>query len=301
MFYISRLLYYIFFVKKGTPFGNEFNMVYSVSIFVGCRFSIFNYATKETGGYVDVDWFSTEEQFSEELFYDDSFPGYTEEEITVDEIYTDDEVINVLLGTSQTLKLKARFLDGHIEDISTKATYSLSSDNVISIINAQLISLAEGSVTVTAEFEDLLGNRKSTSFQVKVQLFPLITGLFNPSIFNTGTFDETTGMVATGENGAAGWVYSNGIDISSYKYLVFELAEIQTSWAALRLYDENNYWTSPASYSFDDNTRLVVSLDSMTKEDGSVCDSSHIYIICIWSNGSSPIYIKDVYLTSSDD
>lgn len=40
-----------------TPFGKEFNMQYSLRVFCGNRYSIFNYATKQLGGYIDVDWF----------------------------------------------------------------------------------------------------------------------------------------------------------------------------------------------------------------------------------------------------
>jgi beta-xylosidase len=37
--------------------GNELSMQFSLKIFTGNKFCLFNYATKETGGYVDFDWF----------------------------------------------------------------------------------------------------------------------------------------------------------------------------------------------------------------------------------------------------
>lgn len=40
-----------------TKFGNELNMQYRLSIFTGNKFCIFNYATKELGGFVDINWF----------------------------------------------------------------------------------------------------------------------------------------------------------------------------------------------------------------------------------------------------
>jgi beta-xylosidase len=43
--------------KKFKPIGNELFMRFSLSIFTGNKFCLFNYATKETGGYVDFDWF----------------------------------------------------------------------------------------------------------------------------------------------------------------------------------------------------------------------------------------------------
>jgi beta-xylosidase len=39
--------------------GNELLMEFSLKIFTGNKFGLFNYATKESGGYVDFDWFRT--------------------------------------------------------------------------------------------------------------------------------------------------------------------------------------------------------------------------------------------------
>lgn len=43
--------------KEWKPLGNSFHMVFNLEHFVGNRFAIFNYATKQSGGWVDVDWF----------------------------------------------------------------------------------------------------------------------------------------------------------------------------------------------------------------------------------------------------
>ena len=40
--------------------GNELHMRFNLRIFTGNKFCLFNYATSETGGYVDFDWFRTE-------------------------------------------------------------------------------------------------------------------------------------------------------------------------------------------------------------------------------------------------
>jgi beta-xylosidase len=45
--------------KKFTPLGDQLSMRFNLSIFTGNKFCLFNYATKETGGYVDFDWFRT--------------------------------------------------------------------------------------------------------------------------------------------------------------------------------------------------------------------------------------------------
>ncbi|WP_163713612.1 glycoside hydrolase family 43 protein [Mangrovibacterium lignilyticum] len=40
--------------------GNELTMAFSLKMFTGNKFCLFNYATKELGGYVDFDWFRVE-------------------------------------------------------------------------------------------------------------------------------------------------------------------------------------------------------------------------------------------------
>jgi beta-xylosidase len=43
--------------KVWNPIGNMLKMKYDIPHFMGYRFGLFNYATKNTGGYVDFDWF----------------------------------------------------------------------------------------------------------------------------------------------------------------------------------------------------------------------------------------------------
>jgi len=43
--------------KKWTPIGEPLGMRYTLTHFMGYRFGLFNYATKEVGGYVDFDYF----------------------------------------------------------------------------------------------------------------------------------------------------------------------------------------------------------------------------------------------------
>lgn len=48
---------YSFDNKTFTSIGEELYMKFSLKIFTGNKFCLFNYATHETGGYVDFDWF----------------------------------------------------------------------------------------------------------------------------------------------------------------------------------------------------------------------------------------------------
>ena len=51
---------YSFDNKKYTKLGNELQMKFNLSVFTGNKFCLFNFPTKETGGYVDFDWFRME-------------------------------------------------------------------------------------------------------------------------------------------------------------------------------------------------------------------------------------------------
>lgn len=53
--------------KTFTSLGNELSMRFNLSVFTGNKFCLFNYATKETGGYVDFDWFRTDASLQPEV------------------------------------------------------------------------------------------------------------------------------------------------------------------------------------------------------------------------------------------
>ena len=42
------------------PIGRTLQMVYRLDHFMGQRFALFFYSTKQTGGYADFDWFKVE-------------------------------------------------------------------------------------------------------------------------------------------------------------------------------------------------------------------------------------------------
>ncbi len=287
--------YYSFDNINYLKFGDEYTMHYKLSIFVGIRFSIFNFATQKTGGYVDVDWFSTEERFAESMFYDESFVGYTEDEITVDKIYVDKADLEMMVGSNRTINLTALFKDGHEENITTKANYSVSDPKVLSVLNGQIVTHSPGESVVTATFEDLLGNRKVLNFSVKASYFPFAADIFNPRIYGSGTYDESTRTLITSQYGFGGWKYDNGIDLSNYQELVVELSERQNSGASFRIFDKNNYWTAPYMYDVKNNTRFSIDLHSMKDSDGNKCNPKHLFIIGFWSMGGNPIKIKNIY------
>ena len=96
--------------------GSETTFRFNLSVFVGARFGIFNYATQALGGYVDVDWFTTEEQFEENTYFDPDFEGYSEDMLTMQSLSVRPEM-EVMIGQSEVLELMATFKDGHTENV----------------------------------------------------------------------------------------------------------------------------------------------------------------------------------------
>ena len=47
--------------KNWLTAGTQLKMTYTLPHFMGYRFGLFNYATKQTGGFTDFDWFKIEQ------------------------------------------------------------------------------------------------------------------------------------------------------------------------------------------------------------------------------------------------
>jgi hypothetical protein len=155
----------------------------------------------------------------------------------------------------------------------------------------------------TKEYEDLINQPDHVPTIKKQPLFVLTNEWFNPSIWEKGTFDETTGELVTGKYGFGGWQYANGIDLSGYKTLTVELSQKQNVGASFRMFDTNNYWSSPFRVSFGDETKVTIDLHQMKAYKDDACtqydhdvDPKHIYIAGFWTMGGKPIYIKKVTL-----
>ena len=121
---------------------------------------------------------------------------------------------------------------------------------------------------------------------------------FNPSIWETGTFDEATGCLVTGLYGFGGWQYASGLDLSAYRYIVIRLKQPCSGQPSFRLFDIANYWSTPYMCDMGMNTEARIDLHNMVKSDGTKCDPSHIYIAGFWTLGGSPLYIEDVFLSN---
>ncbi len=294
--------YYSYDNATWTQVGNEWTMSYTLNVFVGNRFGIFNYATKQLGGYIDVDWFSTEPEYTEEKYFaDGTLTTYTEADLTMTSLTMDADSYTLTPGSYKTLEIMATMESGATQNVASQCSYTITDESVATIVSGRIVAQSPGETEITATYTDVVGNTGSLTFTVTVDYFPLTTDAFNASISGEGTFRLISGIgsLTTAEDGFGGWEYTSGVDLSAYNYIVVKLRRTATCSPTFSLFDENNYWSTPYTVDLTGQTTAVIDLHNMEKEDGTMCDPSHLYIIGFGSSGSSAIYITDVYL--SDD
>jgi hypothetical protein len=207
--------------------------------------------------------------------------------------------IQILTGGNRYLIVEASFSDGSTKHVTSDTNFEISDQTILTIDNkGRLSALKDGDAVVTATYNAPNGDSDKIIFTVNATTFPLTKEMFNPSIWENGSYDENTKTLVTGQYGFGGWQYGNGIDLSGYKYLVVELGNDNDSNVSFRLFDENNYWSGAAMYDFKNSRKIEIDLHNMVKGENQVkVDPSHIYIIGFWSLGGKPIVIKDIYLT----
>lgn len=146
--------------------------------------------------------------------------------------------------------------------------------------------------------------REWTEEESSKEMFPLNELEFNPSIWETGSFDPESGKLVTGQYGFGGWQYSEPLDLSPYKYVVVQLKQEAPNagdWSAsFRMFCNNSYWTSPYSTNCGGKQTIVVPLEGQKNDDGTVFDPSHVYIAGFWTLGgeNNAIYIDKLFVSN---
>ncbi|MCQ2189076.1 MAG: family 43 glycosylhydrolase [Paludibacteraceae bacterium] len=56
--------------QKWNSIGKDIPLPYTLGMFAGYKFGLFNYATSQTGGYADFDWFKVGEDVNDEIYLD---------------------------------------------------------------------------------------------------------------------------------------------------------------------------------------------------------------------------------------
>lgn len=282
-----------------TQLGDELSMVYTLDVFVGNRFGIFNYATKNLGGYVDVDWFTTEPTFEESTYFDNTFTGYSKETLTATGIAFDNTSMDMMPGTSKTFTLTATFKDGHTEDVSNSAKYTVSGNN-ISVSGGTITATSIGDASITATYTDPMGNELSASATASVTFFPFSASSITTTIYGNNTYVESSRTMTMTQYGQCGWKYSNGVDMSAYKYLVIKFDTAPTCGARLYMFDSNSIWSTGTSTVLN-TKQAIIPLKTLKKSDNSTIDLSKIYIVSFWAQSAGTIDISDMYLTNNSD
>ena len=206
--------------------------------------------------------------------------------------------LSIRMGDSKNFIVKALYVDGTTRVVTSKSSVSSSNSAVLQVDNAgKMVAVKEGQAQVTISYTSAKGVTKQLVLTVNVITpFPLTATMFNPSIWEKGTFDEGTRTLVTGKYGFGGWEYANGLNLSAFKTLTIELGNDNQSSVSFRLFDKTSYWTDPATYDFGSSRKVVVDLQNMKDKNGLRIDPSHLYIIGFWSTGDKPIVIDRVLL-----
>lgn len=220
-----------------------------------------------------------------------------EGELTGIEIVNVAESIDIRLGDGKNIIVNALYADGSSKPVTDKARFAISDDSVVRLEGTMLMAVSEGTAVVTVSYTSQAGVTCSQEVAVNVvSPFALTEAMFNPSIWETGSFDEDTHTLITGQYGFGGWQFSEGLDLSSYERLIVKLGNNNDCGVSFRLFDKDNYWTKPAMYDFHSSREVTVYLHDMKDEDGKKIDPSHIYIAGFWSYGGKPIIIDSLTL-----
>ena len=291
--------YYSFDNQTYTTFPLEMDMRFILSVFVGQRFYIFNYATRQTGGYVDIDWFSTEPTFDESMYYSpEQLQTYTEADLTMADLTLGKQAYTLMPGSRTTIEVICTAQSGMQTNVASASRYEVANPNVATVDGGTIRALEDGTTTLTVTYTDIKGNTLSLDATITVTTFPLTADALNPSIYSTGKYNEKTQSLTTGQYGFGGWEYPGGLDISHAKYLVVKLKQKASCGPSFRLFDENNYWGSPYMKDFGSSTSVKINLQTAKRNDGKPLDPSHIYIAGFWSYGGSSIQIKEIFLSN---
>ena len=201
------------------------------------------------------------------------------------------------LGDSKSLMVKARYADGSVDAVTAKANISVDDESVATLSGNKLVARKEGTTKLTVSYTSQSGVTKTLEVSVTVITpFPLTNAMFNPSIWEKGSFDESTRTLITGQYGFGGWQYAEGLDLSGFSKITVELGNDDDSAVSFRLFDKNNYWTDPAMYDFSGSRKVVVDLHNMKDKNGNKISPEHLYIIGFWSYGNKPIIIDRITL-----
>ena len=214
------------------------------------------------------------------------------------------DAVELAVGGYAAVGLTATFSDGLTREVTSLAEYAVDATDVVSVRNGMVVALKAGDATVTATYTDPSGQQLTATYNVRSTYFPFAAENISTSLFSEGTYDEATHTFKPGQYGQMGWEYSNGADMSGYKYLVLMLKSAP-SGAHLNLFTAPSIWSDCCSTpDFGSKKQIVLNLQTAKYTSGSkqgqAVDTENICIISFWSNFGT-IVVDDIYLTNNSD
>lgn len=253
----------------------------------------------EACGKACMDWYSE--------YYNVNWP-HADDEAETGPAYTIQSIsaatgdIEMEEGGNLLVSLKAVYADGHTQEICDQATYTFDDPTIASANKGYIKGQTPGSTKVTATYTDKNGQQYQTTFNVTVnarEFFSFKKEDIREFFGDTGTYDEATRTFHPGQWGQMGWQYDEGVDMSSYKYLVVKLKTPQNCSAHLNIFPQNSIWGSCyQSEDFGSKTMIVIKMADVA---AAQIDTKNIHIISFWTNGTGDLVVDDVYLTNNDD
>ncbi len=89
-------------------------------------------------------------------------------ELTVAKLYAGNSDIRLYAGSTTPIIVTAEFGDGHVEDVTLKASYDNPNPDIATLANGIITGISEGEVDITASYRGSLGDEKSTVIHVAV-------------------------------------------------------------------------------------------------------------------------------------
>ncbi len=89
-------------------------------------------------------------------------------ELSVESLTLQKRTVEVKAGTSENITVTAVFPDGHTEDVTTKATYSVADTEIAEVVNGKVTAKKIGETDVEIKYRHTLGEEKSVTLKVVV-------------------------------------------------------------------------------------------------------------------------------------
>lgn len=205
----------------------------------------------------------------------------------------DNVPFQLITGGDTYVFVKATYDDGHIEYVSSKATYQSNNATVATGAPGRLIAKKDGTANITISYGGL-----DKQISVVASTFPLKAECMDLNMWGANTFDNSTHTLHITQWGQAGWTFTNGVDITGYKYLVFKFGTYNYPWGTnIHLKDGS---TESQDYTWQGKKQLIIDLQNVKTSAGASIIANHITAVRIWSAGGD-IVIDNVYLTNKSD